>query len=306
MASVKELSERLKESGDPALALDLLGATTARSSVEQALAALKHAELGDKARPILRERFNFYADNIDKDRGATLREALIKLLVGIGHPDDLDLYQRAISVYEGIPPTPKIDVAQKLRTAALVGISEIDAELAQLYAVKLLGEVGDTSDFSGEPARTALHLLMRYERWQPIYQYVLLVSDYKPEYADVVREALESFPTDFPAALYEGAARRFIERDQPVEQTAIVGWIVEHRRADLYPILESVASKTRFADLHRYTVIQMAAARDPALNERLFALAKFAPLDRVGSFIEALELVPGSDSVLQLLRKRQK
>lgn len=308
---VTSLAERVKQSSDPALALELLAATTARAHVEAALSVLKRSALGertldDRARPVLRERLNFYFENTEKDRGATLREALVRLLVGINHPDDLDLYLRAVEVFEGIPPVPKIDVAQMLRAAALVGISEVDAELAQLHAVRLLSDVGNTSDFSGEPALTALHLLVRYERWQPIYQYALLVDGYKPEYADVVSRALESLPGDFPAALYAAAARRFIERDGAVEQTGIVGYVVEHRREELYPLLEQIVAATRSGDLHRYAVIQMAAARDPALNEMLFALAKRCPVERAPNFVEALELVPGSDAVLKLLRGRTK
>ena len=305
MSGVKELAEKLKETRDPALALELLSATTARSSVEQALDVLKRSTLSDKARPVLRERLNFYFENTDKDRGATLREALVRLLVEINHPKDLDLYLRAIAIYEGIPPTPRIDVAQMLRTAALVGIAGVDADLAQLYAVKLLSEVGVTSDFSNEPALIALNLLVRYERWQPIYQYLMLVEGYKPEYADVVSKALESLPADFPMALYEAAAALFIERDMAVEQTGIVGYIVERRRQELYPLLEQIAAKTRFGDLHRYTVIQMAAAREPALNEVLFMLAKRSSLERINNFIEALQLVPGSQDVLKLLKGRK-
>lgn len=306
MSAINTLAEQLKASGDPSVALELLAATIARSHVESALAALKRASLDDRARPVLRDRFNFYFDNKEKDRGATLREALVKLLVAIAHPDDLDIYMRALTVYEGIPPTPRIDVAQKLRAAALVGVGDIDSDLAQLYAVKLLAEVADTSDFSGEPALTALNLLVRYERWQPIFQYLLLVDGYKPEYADVVSRALESFPVDFPPALYTAAATRFIERDQPVEQTGIVGYVVEQRRADLYPLLEQIVASTHNGDLHRYAVIQMAAARVPALNTMLIALAKRSPFEQITNFVEALELVPGSDETLSMLRARKR
>ncbi len=303
---VKALAEQVKQSGDPALALELLSATTARSLVEDALAVLRRSVLDDSARSTLRERYTFYAEHTDKDRGATLRENFVRLLVGIGHPDDLDLYLRAVALYEGVPPTPQIDAAQKVRTAALAGIAMIDGELAALHAVKLLGEVSDASDFSGEPALTALNLLVRSERWLPIYQYALLIDGYKAEYADVVSRALESFPADFAAPLYMALAQRFIKRDQAVEQTGIIGYVVDHRRADLYPLLEQIITTTRSSDLHRYCVIQLAAARDPALNQLLFALAKRCPLDRVPHFVEALELTPGSDEVLKLLRKRER
>jgi hypothetical protein len=306
LSSVTELADQLKETGDAALALELLSATTARSHVEAALSALRRVSLDYNARPILRERFAFYMGHIDKDRGATLRESFVKLLVGIGHPDDLDLYLRALSVYEGVPPVMQIDVAQKLRAAALAGAAEIDTELAQLYAVKFLSEVSDTSPFSSEPALTALNLLVRYQCWQPIYQYVLMVNNYEPEYADVVSHALEGFEADFPAPLYTAAAERFIARDQPVEQTGIVGYIVEHRRADLYPLLEQIIASTHNGDLHRYTLIQMAAARDPALNTLVFDLAKRAPLEYIPNFIEALELIPNSEDLLKLLRARQR
>ncbi len=281
---VKSLAERLKQTDDPALALELLSATTARGHVEAALSVLRRSTLDDSARPVLRERLNFYFENTEKDRGATLREALVRLLIDIGHPDDRDLYLRAIAVYEGIPPTPQIDVAQKLRSMALIGVVGIDAELAQLHAIKFLSEVGDTSDFSGEPALTALNLLVRYERWQPIYQYVLLVGGYKPEYADVVSRALEAFDGEFPAALYAAAARRFVEGDRAVEQTGIVSYVVAHHRAELYPLLEQIVSATQSDDLHRYALIQMAAARDPALNAVLFALAKRCSLERRWAF----------------------
>ncbi len=303
---VKALAEQVKQSGDPALALELLGATTARSLVEQALAVLRRSVLDDSARPTLRARYDFYAEHTDKDRGATLRENFVRLLVGIGHPDDLDIFLKAVNLYEGVPPVPQIDAAQKVRTAALAGISLIDGELAALYAVKLLGEVKDASDFSGEPALTALNLLVRSERWLPIYQYALLVDGYKAEYADVVSRALELFPVDFPAPPYAALAQRFIAHDQAVEQTGIIGYVVDHRRADLYPLLEQIITTTRNDDLHRYCVIQLAAARDPALNELLFTLAKRCPLDRVPHFIEALELTPGSDEVLKLLRGRRR
>ena len=86
------------------MALELLSATTARDHVEAALDVLQRSALDDSARPVLRERLNFYFENNEQDRGATLRETLVRLLIGIGHPDDLDLYLRALAVYEGIPP----------------------------------------------------------------------------------------------------------------------------------------------------------------------------------------------------------
>ena len=49
----------------------------------------------------------------------------------------------------------------------------------------------------------------------------------------------------------------------------------------------------------------MAAAREPALNKMLFALAKLSSLEHVSNFIEALDLVPGSDEALKLLRSRK-
>lgn len=306
MSRVSELAEQLKATSDPAVALELLGVTTARSHVEAALHLLASSKPHDRARPVLRERFDYYSENPDKDRGATLREALVRLLIDIAHPDDLDVYERAIAVYEGIPPVPSIDAAQKLRAAALVGIADIDHDLATLYAVKLLSELRDTSEFSGEPALTALNLLVRYQRWHALFHYVLMIDGYRAEYADVVSHALEKFNPDFPPALYAAAARRFIARDQAVEQTGIVGYVVENRRAELYPLLDEIITTTRSHELHRYTLIALAAARDPALNHLLFALAKRAPLERVSSFIEALELVPGSDDLLALLRTRRR
>ncbi len=308
MTGQAALLQQLKDETDPAarraLALDLLAKTKSRQAVEAALHALKNADLGDEARPILREKTAYYFANPGKDSGATLREALIRLLAGIGHREDADLYQRGVRVYERKPLN---DVTQTCRAAALVGLAMADRAACLRHAVRLLGEP-DTSPLSGEPSLTAINVLARFDERLPIYGFLLLAGEgfVRRGLGELAGKALESLGADFPPDLYAALAEPFLAMDSPPVSAGVINHVVENRAADLYSLLADTIHGTRHADLRRFGLITVAAARDDTLTELLYEWAAVCPAHHVADTHEAVELSahPDRDDVLAVLEKR--
>lgn len=309
MTGQAALLQQLKSESDPAarraLALDLLATSKKRQAVEAALLALQHANLGDEARPVLREKAAYYFDHPGKDSGAGLREALIRLLAGIGHREDADLFQQGLRVYER---QPAHDVAQTCRAAALVGLAMADRAACLRHAVRLLGEP-DTSPLSGEPSLTAINVLARFDERLPIYGFLLLAgADFaRRGIGEVTGRALESLGADFPPDLYAELAAPFLAMDQPPVSAGVINHIVEARAADLYPLLAETIHGARDADLRRFGLITLAAARDDTLTALLYAWAAVCPARQVDAYREAVALSAGADrgDVLDILDKRR-
>lgn len=305
----KAALQRLKAETDPEracdLALELLRDHRERQIVDAALLKLKNCTLGESARAVLRPKTLYYLDNPQHDSGCNIRDALVRFLVDISNPADLDVYLRGVEVHEQLLG---VDVGQNLRAASLVGIGMIDPSLASAYAVKLIVDLADTSRFSGEPAITAMALLREQGDTLPIYQFLLMLKQMPdlPIVPEVVSKALELLDADFPAALYREIAAPYVQADRVIQQVGIVGYVVSNHRAELYDLLETIVANTRHDDLHRYAVIEMAASRHAPLIDLLYRLASTCSPKRIGSFIEAVELTTDArrDETLANLKKR--
>jgi hypothetical protein len=287
------LLRELRQTTDPAtacaLALQLLATSKRREVIDAALYTLEQHPLDDSARPALRQRAWHYFEHPREDAGALIREKLLRLLIGVNHPDDRDLYLRALTTYEIVPFMG--EVTQNLRAVGLVGLAIHEPELGVIHATRLLCELEATSKFNGEPALTAVNLLRERGQTAPIYSYLLLEG--LEAHSEVVGLALESLGPDFPAALYQELSAPFVPLDRAVVSMGIVTHICENHVRDLYPLVDEIITSTRHDELHRYAVLLLAASRDPEQINRLRALAKLSPPYRCANFIEALELIPG-------------
>lgn len=290
------------------LALRLLGQTNSRQYLDECLQTLRAERVRDTLdeshRPLLREKcLRFYADS-NRDKAGLLRESLTRLLVHIEHPDDADIYKLGVETYHF---QPVADVAQNLRAVALAGLAPIDPPLACLYATRFLGEQY-TSVFNCEPAMTAIKVLVASNQRLPIYQFLLSdgVEMAQTARGELSGKALESLGDDFPPHLYEDLIELYQSIDQPTATLGIINWIVEGRKQALYEQLESVILSTRDADLRRYGLVMMAAARDEELGERLLRMAKTARKSDLPLFIEAVEVchLPAREEALAALRRR--
>lgn len=312
MTTQAELFETLKATrGVKArrdLALQLLAQTNSRQYLDTCLRVLAservRAALDESHRSILREKcLRFFAED-KRDKAGMLREGLTRLLVHIGRPDDVDIYQLGIAAYHFQPVN---DTAQNLRAVALAGLAPIDPPLACFYATRFLGEP-HTSVFNCEPAMTAIAVLVASDQRLPIYQFLLRggIEMAQSARGELTGLALESLGVDFPRHLYEDLIALYREIDQPTATIGIINWLVETRCSALYDQLEDVILSTRDVDLRRYGLVMMAAARDDDLGERLLRMARIARTEDLPLFVEALEVchLPTREAVLAMLRRR--
>ncbi len=273
-------------------ALALLSKTGSRQYLDETLRILNtravRKTLDDSHRPVLREKaLGFYAEP-KRDKAGMLRESLTRLLVRIEHHDDIDLYRLGVETYH---LQPVDDVAQNLRAVALAGMAPIEPALACLYATRFLSEP-HTSVFNCEPAMTAIDVLVASNQRLPIYQFLLrdggrMAASGRGE---LTGKALESLGADFPVPLYEQLIAQYQKLDQPTASMGIINCIVDGRRSALYERLEDLIRDTRDADLRRYGLVMMAAARDDALSARLLRMSRLARQEDIPLFIEALEI----------------
>jgi len=290
------------------LALNLLHKSRKREVIEAALRALENIELGDSARPILREKITYYMDDPGNDKTLFVREKIARFLTDIGSPNDMDIYRRGVNTYEIQPLLG--EVAHNFRAVSLVGLGIANQDEGSLYATKFLSEIDSTSVFNGEPAVTAVNLLFRQNKILPIYQYLLMggLDALEVGQNEVVGKALESLGENFPVELFRPLTELFVPRDRAVVNMGIISHILEHKVEPLYPVVEQIITETRHDDLHHYGVVMLAASRDSGLIARLYALAKIAPKHRIENFVEAVELTPGEekDALLNFLKRKQR
>ena len=289
-------------------ALQLLAKTNSRQYLDECLLTLRServiATLDESHRLALREKCLGYFADSKRDKAGMLREGLTRLLVHIDHHDDADIYKLGVETYY---LQPVDDVAQNLRAVALAGLAPIDAQLACLYATRFLGET-HTSVFNCEPAMTAINVLVASDQRLPIYQFLLRggVQMAQTGRGELTGKALESLGDDFPLALYQDLIEIYKAIDQPTASMGIINWIIDGRVDALYEWLEELILATLDADLRRYGLVMMAAARNDDLGERLLRLARRARADDLPLFIKAVEIchLPGRDAALDQLRRR--
>jgi len=312
MPSQAEALARLRSAGSPELrrdlALQLLADSKRRQTVDSCLHSLQAADvqstLQSQHRAVLREKFLRLHVELKSDQGGVLRESLTRLLVHIEDPGDGDIYQLGLETYIRQPTR---DVAQNLRAVALAGMAPLDPQLACAYAARYLTEP-DTSQFNGEPAMTAIDVLVASDRRLPLYSFLLRdgLAMARAGLGEVAGKALEALAPDFPVQLYIQLCRQYCRLDQPTASMGIINYICEQRRQELYEELVSLTMGTRHRDLRRYGLVMMAAARDEALSSRLIQLAGVASSADIPLFFDALEICqhPERESTLMQLRRR--
>ena len=312
MPTQAQLAQALHDAQTPEskrdIALRLLARTKSRQLLDDCLRALQSASvlplLDETHRPILRRKCLDFFDNPQRDKAGLLRESLTRLLVHIAHPDDADIFQLGV---ETVHLQPVHDVAQNLRAAALAGLAPLDMPLALLHATRLLGDT-HTSVFNCEPAMTALDVLASADQRLPIYAFLLRDGENmaRTGRGELVGKALESLGEDFPARLYAQLMTQYSDLDEATASMGIINCVIDGRLDALYDKLETLILGTRHADLRRYGLVMMAAARDDKLSEGLLRMARLARIDDAPLFIDALEICQHDDrdSVLELLRKR--
>ena len=227
-----------------------------------AAASVLEAAADERARVALLARYEELDQNgARRDPGGAIRIALLRSLAPIAWPDDAALFARAASTYEHRYG----EVAGDLRAAGLLGLSEVDRNLAGFHAVRLLHDQ-HTSPMSGEPAVTAARVLAGIGQPLPLYAAVIRDSGLTGE---VVGECLRGL-TELPASLVPPLIDRYHDNRDEVVLLGLYDLLLQHpAHAGFMPVVRDFLRTTTLIDLYRSLVATLIAGRDPVWQNEL-------------------------------------
>ncbi|MGE3597214.1 MAG: hypothetical protein AB7N70_16840 [Dehalococcoidia bacterium] len=226
-----------------------------------AAAAVIEAVADERARAPLLARYDDLDQNgARRDPGGAIRIALLRALAPIARSDDAGLFARAAATYEHRYG----EVAGDLRAAGVLGLSQVDRNLAGFHAVRLLHDQ-HTSPMSGEPAVTAARVLAGIGQPLPLYAVVVRDNGLPGE---IVGECLRGL-TELPASLIPPLIDRYRENRDEVVLLGLYDLLLQHpAHSDYMPVVRDFLRTTALIDLYRSLVATLIAGRDPAwLNE---------------------------------------
>lgn len=217
-----------------------------------------------------------------KDQGCAVRAALLR---GLGHgatADDVSMLVTAVDTREFAPPSYTIEVAARLRAAALVALVHADAGLAAYHACALLD---DADPFSGDPALTAAQVLGSQHVLPPLYAYAA-----SHESGTVAAECLRQLAAA-PWPIVARLAARSTETRDEVIRLGVIDMLLDHpdREQAAEPLLTALLAAP--LDVFRYGAATLVARREVALLDVLRASSVLAPA-RAEALSEARALLP--------------
>lgn len=216
------------------------------------------------------------------DSGGYVREAIIKALQPIVQPRDLPLLQRALTIYQ---LDGAYELCAGLRAAALIAANEVDPGFAALFAARFLTD--PQNSFSGEPAATAIRVLVAQQNLAPVFG---LVS-WGAANGETIGEGLRSL-VDLPASLLPLLIERYRDSEDEQVVLGLFDLLLGHPTRDEW-VAEIMAffRTTTLMDLYGIIAIQIVASRSGPLIEALREL-RATEFDRLrqGMLDQALEL----------------
>ncbi|MHB0876618.1 MAG: hypothetical protein ACYC5O_11320 [Anaerolineae bacterium] len=281
-------------------ALSLLGDDSDAASRAAALTVLgERAGTKQRAlRPVLLALYD-KLDNAKKDPGGYLRTEIIRALRPSIQGADVPLLQRAAVTYD-FGSYGGMDVAGALRAEAAVVLAEVEPRVAGAHAVHLLLDP-HTDAMSGEPALTAVKILVAGAQALALYTYLLQDGG---QLAEVTAECLKHM-VHLPAPLAALLARRYLEMRSDIVHVGVVDMVIGHDEpaAVAAPLFGYLAA-TKAYDVYHYAVTALVAGHNADLLAGVLHLAE-RELDHTKrrSLAEALALVRGNAAVDALLEE---
>lgn len=227
------------------------------------------------ARPALLRLFDHYAtQGVTRDPGTYVRTEIIRALRPICEPADVDLLERALLTYEFPAPAFKEEAAL-LRSGALVALAEIDDLRARYHATRLLADPL-TDPMSGEPALTAITVLVAQGELLPLYFYVTQEpSRMHAEVASICLRSLGGLPPEVIPPLVAG----YSDCNNPVLLVGLVDLLLAHPTLPVsQETLARLMVEVKDSDLYRYLAAALLAAGNADLR-RLVLDAAHGVLD---------------------------
>ncbi len=229
-----------------------------RLAREAALDALLERPL-----PRLREQlrtlyFEVGSEGEKRDAGAHLRTGIARILLAGEDPRDIDIALRAADTRE---KAMGVDCTANLRALGLRIIAEADPVLFPYVAVE---HIYDSSEFSPEPANTALQLLAATGHEVSVYQWIVR-GMHDPALIEAAIDLLHDAPAIVMSRCLAQLTRGAIEtKDEPL-LTKLAETIIERELADAYPSLSSIMESAISKELYSYLALLLAGTNRPAL-----------------------------------------
>jgi hypothetical protein len=247
-----------EESAYRAYVIELL-ASGDRLAREAALDALLERPV-----PKLREQLRALYFEVDGegeklDPGAHLRIGAARLLLETGDVRDIDVGLLAAGTRE---KSMGVDGTANLRALGLRIVAATDPEVFPYVAAE---HVNDYSEFSPEPASTALQLLAGTGNDVAVYQW-LVSGDHDPGVIEGALDLLADAPSAVMSRSLRTLAARALERRDEALITKLAETIVERGLEDAYSSLSTMMNAPISNELYGYLALLLAGTnRKPLL-----------------------------------------
>lgn len=222
------------------------------------------------ARTALVRLFDHYAtQGVTRDPGTYVRSEIIRALRPIIEPVDVALLEQALMTYE-FPAPSFTEEAALLRSGALVTMAEVDDIRARYHATRLLADPL-TDPMSGEPALTAITVLVAQGELLPLYFYVMQAQERM--HAEVVSICLRSLG-ELPDEVVPPLVASYRECTNPVLLVGLIDLLLLHPEVEVcQETLERLLTEVKDRDLYRYLAAALLAVGDRTLRELVFNAA---------------------------------
>ncbi len=248
--------------GTTEAALKLLGRAKTAAEVR---AAIDAAAPGPRLRAAIVDRYDEISATPRRDPAAYLRAELLRGLRSLVTVADRRRLDLALVTYEF---GPQGENCAGLRTAALLGLAELDPGMAEMHAVHLLGD-GYTDPMSGEPAVTAVRFLGARGAVQPVYLYALSGGARH----EILAEALRTL-AGLPAPLVVELAARLRKSDDDIALVGLFDLLTAHDEpAAFAAFVRDWALETDRLDVLNFAAAQVIAKRRAPLVDALHEAA---------------------------------
>jgi hypothetical protein len=253
------------------LAVEIVAAERVHRALEPALKLLEDDPPTEARQPLRARYFDLAEDGLHRDVDCELRTAIVRALRALDSRSDEDVAEAGLRTIQITPPGMK-DVAQPLRSESLLLLAQCDSDRADYFAAEMLSDP-HTSEFSGEPAVTAIRLLDQRRQWLPIWA----LARRPGLHVDVLAQAfaaLREAPEDLQLEAVRDHLTAGIARGEEGEGVALVAAeaIVLNRLAAGYELVVGLLRDTANANLFRYLASAALRSSSPALHEQVAAL----------------------------------
>src|SRR5262245_35148167 len=249
-----------------ALAVEIVAGERSHRALEPALKLLEPDPPVEARQPLRHRFFDLAEDGLHRDVDCELRAAIVRALRSLDSHADEDVAEAGLGTVQPTPPSMK-DVAQPLRAESLLLLAQSAPERADYHATELLSDP-HLSEFSGEPAVTAIRLLARRGQRLPIWALArrpgLQVDALAQAFASL-REA----PADLQLAALSEHLAASVPRGEAGEPTALVAAeaIVLNGLEDGFPLVLDLLRQTPNPNLFRYLAMQALRSDAPRLRQ---------------------------------------